>query len=111
MNKIAAVNEVEKMWTWLYKHPAHDENYYVKHVARLQKPWKNNCPACDLVEGVCANCLMAWENQSTTFCTDPESPFRKWQETTLDNPDYRTMYAGDIIALARTIRGKMAEIA
>jgi hypothetical protein len=110
MNTIDALNEAEKMWIWLYKHPAHDENYYVKHVARLQKPWKNNCPVCDLAEGTCENCLMAWDNQNATFCTDPESPFRKWQETTLDNPDSRTMFAGDIIALTRTIRGRMSAI-
>jgi len=103
MNKIEALSEVMKMWTWLYKHPAHDETYYVTHVAKLTKPWRNNCPVCDLAEAECTSCLMAWEGQNGTFCTDPESPFRKWQETTLENPDYRTLYAGDIVAMAKRI--------
>jgi hypothetical protein len=107
MNKIEALKEATKMWTWLYKHPAHDEKYYVTHVARLSEPWKNNCPVCELAEDTCANCLMTWDEQNGTFCTDPESPFRKWKETRLDNPDFRMMYAGDIIAMTKEISGRL----
>ena len=47
--KIAEMSkEMVKMWTWLYKHPAHDREYYVTHVAKLSKPWKNLCPLCDM---------------------------------------------------------------
>ena len=109
MNRIDAINETEKMWTWLYKHPAHDELYYVKHVAKMQKPWKNNCPVCELADGACSSCIIAWDNG--TFCTDPESPYSKWQATTLDNPDYRTLYAGDIIAITRTLRREIGALA
>ncbi|MFH0784539.1 MAG: hypothetical protein V2B20_21625 [Pseudomonadota bacterium] len=103
MKKNEALNEMMKMWTWLYKHPAHDKKYYVSYVAKLSKPWKNNCPACELAGDNCGNCLMNFEGKQGSFCADPESPFRKWQDTTLDNPDYRTLYAGEIIAMAKRI--------
>ena len=41
--KIETLNDMIKMWMWLYKHPAHDQNYYVSYVAHLDRPWKNNC--------------------------------------------------------------------
>ena len=85
--KIEALDDMRKMWMWLYKHPAHDKQYYVSYVANLDRPWKNDCP-------------MKWEEQNGTFCTDPESPLQKWKETSTDNPDYRTLYSGEIIAIA-----------
>ena len=107
MQKIEALKEITKMWIWLYKHPAHDREYYVTHVAKLAQPWKNYCPLCNLEDGKCPDCLMKWEEQNGTFCTDPESPLQKWKETTTDNPDYRTLYSGEIIAIAENATGKL----
>ena len=105
--KIEALDDMTKMWMWLYKHPAHDKKYYVSHVANLDRPWKNDCPICDLADLKCSNCLMQLEELKGTFCTDPESPFRKWKETTRDNPDTRMQYAGDIIALAHITKKRL----
>jgi hypothetical protein len=102
--KIEALDDMRKMWMWLYRHPAHDKQYYVSYVANLDKPWKNDCPICDLADGKCSDCLLQLKYLKGTFCTDPESPFRKWKETTTDNPDSRTFYAGEIIALAQEIK-------
>lgn len=103
MEKQEALNEVLKMWTWLYKHPAHDKEYYGTYVSRQTKPWKNNCPVCEIADDTCSNCLLTVDDPKETFCTAPDSPYRKWLETPVDNPDYRTLYAGDIIALARKV--------
>ena len=101
MKKLEALNEATKMWIWLYKHPAHDKKYYVSHVAKLVQPWKNDCPICEVADSGCSDCLMQFEEQKGTLCTDSESPFRKWKETGLDNPDHRTFYAGEMIVLAK----------
>ncbi|MFH0784538.1 MAG: hypothetical protein V2B20_21620 [Pseudomonadota bacterium] len=94
--------EMVAMWTWLYKHPAHDREYYVTHVAKMTDPWKNLCPLCDLESSgnKCTNCLMIDEDQKSTFCDDLESPLRKWNATSFNNPDNRTYYAGEVIAIA-----------
>jgi hypothetical protein len=39
--KIEALDDMRKMWMWLYKHPAHDKQYYVSYVANLDRPWGN----------------------------------------------------------------------
>ena len=95
------------MWTWLYKHPAHDRKYYTTYVAKVEKPWKNDCPICDLADDSCQDCPMKGEGQTGTFCTDPESPFQKWMMTSLDKPDYRTLYSGEIIAIAQKALGRL----
>jgi hypothetical protein len=100
MKKIDALKEITAMWTWLYKHPAHDRTFYEAHVAKLDQPWKNDCPICNQEADTCPDCPMKWEEQKGTFCTDPESPLQKWKETSTDNPDYRTLYSGEIIAIA-----------
>jgi hypothetical protein len=107
MKKLEALDETTKMWIWLYKHPAQDKKYYVTHVAKPDKPWKNDCPLCEIAENDCSNCLMQWEEQNGTFCSDPESPFRKWKATSLDNPDHRTWYAGEVIAMAQKVAGTL----
>lgn len=107
MKKLEALNEMTKMWIWLYKHPAQDKKYYVTHVAKLEKAWKNDCPLCEVAENNCSNCLIQLDEQQGTFCTDPESPFKKWKATSLDKPDYRTWYAGKIIAMAQEATGTM----
>ncbi len=109
MKVVDRSKEMVKMWTWLYKHPAHDREYYVTHVAKLSKPWKNLCPLCDLelTGDKCTNCLMSGEGQKVTFCSDPESPLNKWKITDTSNPDNRTYYAGEIIAIAQKLMGKL----
>jgi hypothetical protein len=111
MKKSEALSETTKMWIWLYKHPAQDKKYYVTHVAKPETPWKNDCPLCEAVENGCPDCLMQWDEQNGTFCTDPESPFRKWKTTSLDNPDHRTWYAGQIIAMAQKVAGTLTTAA
>jgi hypothetical protein len=106
--KIEALNDMIKMWMWLYKHPAHDKKYYVSYVADLDRPWKNNCPICDLADEKCSDCLLQWDEQKGTFCTDPESPYSKWQGTGTDSPDLRTFYACEIIALVQHVKEKIA---
>jgi hypothetical protein len=101
MKKIEALKEIATMWTWLYKHPAHDRKYYETYVAKLNQPWRNDCPICDQEADICPDCPMKLEEQNGTFCTDPESPLQKWQATTTDHPDYRTLYSGEIIAIAQ----------
>lgn len=91
------------MWTWLYSHPAHDANYYVKHVVKADPAWKNNCPLCDLSEGECKECLLLWDKGNGTLCEDKESPLNKWRTTHLGDPSYRTWYAGKIIGLASKV--------
>jgi hypothetical protein len=109
MKVVDRSKEMVKMWTWLYKHPAHDREYYVTHVAKLSKPWKNLCPLCDLelTGDKCTNCLMSGEGQKVTFCSDPESPLSKWKITDTSNPDNRTYYAGEVIAIAQKLMGKL----
>jgi hypothetical protein len=107
MKKIDALKEITTMWTWLYKHPAHDRKFYETHVAKLAQPWKNDCPICDQEADTCLDCPMKLEEQNGTFCTDPESPLQKWKGTSTDNPDYRTLYSGEIIAIAKNAMNKL----
>ncbi len=96
--KQAALKEFKKMWTWLYQHPAHDKKYYVKHVAKPEGGWKNDCPLCELSGGHdCTECLDVWDHGSGSLCEDPESPLNKWKKTHLSDPNYRTWYAGKLI--------------
>lgn len=95
-----AVQEFKKMWQWLYSHPAHNQNYYMKYVARIDQPWQRECPICDSNEGDCQECLELWNRGRGTLCDDPESPVNKWRKTNLGDPDFRTWYAGKIIKIA-----------
>lgn len=107
MNKIEALKETATMWTWLYKHPAHDRKYYETYVAKLDQPWRNDCPIRDLEADICPDCPMKGEEQKGTFCTDPESPLQKWKLTATDLPDFRTLYAGEIIVIAQQAMGRL----
>lgn len=96
-----ALQEFRKMWIWLYKHPAHDKKYYAKHVAKPDPLWKKDCPLCELSPGSdCIECKSLWDQGKGSLCTDPESPYSKWRQTHLNDPNYRTWYAGKIIDLA-----------
>ncbi len=97
MFKKDALNEFKKMWTWLYQHPAHDKKYYIKHVVKIEDGWKNDCPLCDLSEGECTECLDLWDHGQGSLCKDPDSPYSMWRKTHLNDPNYRTWYAGKMI--------------
>jgi hypothetical protein len=110
MNKIDALKEIAIMWTWLYKHPAHDRKYYETYVAKLSQPWKNDCPICDQETDTCPECPMQYPEQNGTFCTDPESPLQKWKTTATSNPDFRTLYSGEIVAIAQNAIERLAAV-
>lgn len=95
-----ALDEFKKMWTWLYRHPAHDRRYYVEHVAKPEPVWKNDCPLCEIADGECKECLTLWDEGRGSLCSDPDSPQSKWGKTQLDDPDFRSWYAGKIADIA-----------
>ncbi len=98
-----ALEEFKKMWTWLYQHPAHDKKYYGKHVVKLETPWRNNCPLCETSESEteCKECLELWNKEGASLCTDPNSPYSQWRKTHLNDPNFRTWYAGQIADIAQ----------
>lgn len=97
-----ALQEFKKMWTWLYRHPAHDKKYYVKNVAKADPRWKNDCPLCQISgEDDCKECLLLWDNGEGSLCSDPASPLSKWQKTHRNDPNFRTWYAGQIVDITQ----------
>jgi len=100
MVRTEALEELKKMWTWLYRHPAHGKKYYVKHVAKADPSWKNDCPLCELSDGECTECLTLWDQGQGSLCADPASPLSKWRKTHLGDPNFRTWYAGKIVDIA-----------
>lgn len=99
-----ALEEFKKMWDWLYRHPAHDKQYYVKHVAKADPPWKNDCPLCDFSYGDCTECLSLWDEGNGSLCDDPNSPLNKWRKTYLGDPHFRTWYAGKVSSLVDNLQ-------
>jgi len=99
LNKDAAY-EFKKMWTWLYRHPAHDQKYYIKHVAKADEAWKKDCPLCHLSEKECQDCLILWDEGRGPLCEDMESPLSKWKSTPLNDPNFRMWYAGKVADIA-----------
>lgn len=92
-----AIVEFRKMWTWLYKHPAHDQKYYLKHVMKTDHEWQKDCPLCEHFEGNCSGCLEIYDKGNGTLCDDPKSPVNQWRKTQLADPDYRMWYAGKVV--------------
>lgn len=107
MEFVDKAKELLKMWTWLYKHPAHDREYYIAHVAKLDKAWSNSCPFCELEMsgGKCAKCHISGDEMKDTFCCDQESPLSKWKATDVSDPNNRTYYAGEVISVAKNLKG------
>lgn len=102
MAKTDALEEFKKMWTWLYRHPAHDKRYYVKHVVKADPAWKNDCPLCEISEGdQCTECQILWDEGKGSLCTDPDSPLSKWKQTHLNDPNFRTWYAGKLVDITK----------
>jgi hypothetical protein len=100
----------KKMWTWLCGYPAHDREYYMKHVIKLERPWVNSCPLSnDSEEKACDGCKILWNSEMGTLCTDPSSPVNKWKVSERHYPDDRSFYASQVAVLAqRSIRGRPA---
>ena len=103
----------KNMWAWLCGFPAHDREYYMKHVARLQANWVNNCPLSNKsTETECDGCKMLWDSDRGTLCTDSTSPLYKWKNTGKDRPDDRAYYASHVAALAvRFLKNHPEEVA
>ncbi len=99
MDKDRAIVEFKKMWLWLSKHPAHDKEYYVQHVAKPNPTWKNDCPLCALEEDDCNECLILWDNGKGSLCSDPTSPLSKWKNTNIEDVHKRTWHAGELMGL------------
>ncbi len=95
------LDSFKKMWTWLTCHPAHDREYYVKHVARAERDWVNSCPLSNKKpDSDCSGCASLWTSGSGTLCEDPQSPLNKWAFTKVDYPHDRSYYASQLAVLA-----------
>jgi len=99
----------KKMWTWLSGYPAHDREYYMKHVAKLGKPWINSCPLATAEGNECNGCRLLWYSKQGTLCTDVESPLYKWMNTSRQTPDDRSFYASHVAVLAMNTMRELAE--
>jgi len=101
MATMSELKEFQKMWTWLSSHPAHDQEYYMRHVARLDIPWKHGCPLCHTSEEPCRNCETLWQSMSGGLCSDQDSPLNRWRRTSTDDPDNRSWYANRVALLGQ----------
>lgn len=97
-----SINDLKKMWTWLSCHPAHDREYYMRHVAKLERDWINDCPLSDSSENQdCSGyCESLWESKQGTLCSDPRSPLVQWANTEVKYPHDRSFYASKLAVLA-----------
>jgi hypothetical protein len=114
-NTMTGQNELlnfKKMWTWLCGYPAHDREYYMKHVAKLHETWINSCPLSnESEEKACNGCKMLWDSESGTLCTDPNAPLYQWKNTERNRPDHRSFYASQVAVLAmRVLRGQPGKV-
>lgn len=96
------VGNFKKMWTWLCCHPAHDREYYMKHVAKLDRDWVNCCPLSDSSPNreCSANCKALWVSKQGTLCSDPRSPLLQWANADINYPHDRSFYASQLAVLA-----------
>ena len=94
----------KKMWTWLCGYPAHDREYYMEHVAKLNKHWINSCPLSnESEESDCDGCKILWSDGNGTLCSDPQAPLYKWKNTERHFPDDRSFYASKVAVLAMNV--------
>ena len=55
------LTKFKKMWTWLCGYPAHDREYYMKYVVKLDHWWINSCPISnESAEKDCDGCKELW---------------------------------------------------
>ena len=106
------LSNFKKMWTWLCGFPAHDREYYMKYVIRLEEMWPNSCPLSNnSKEKNCDGCKSLWDTREGTLCSDPNSPLYKWKSTERQQPDDRSFYASQVAVLAmQVIRGKSSKV-
>jgi len=91
----------KKMWTWLSGFPAHDREYYMKYVVKLEKNWVNSCPLSNSSTAKdCSGCKMLWSSKKGTLCSDPDAPLYKWITAAREQPDSRSFYASQVAVLA-----------
>ena len=97
----------KKMWTWLSGYPAHDRDYYMKYVVKLDKMWVNSCPLSNNNSAEdCDGCKMLWSSSKGTLCTDPDAPVYKWKTAERQQSDDRSFYASKAAVLAmKNLRG------
>lgn len=100
----------KKMWTWLSGYPAHDREYYMKNVAKLDELWMRGCPLATSDGDECDGCRTLWNSVAGTLCTDVESPVYKWQNTSRQHPDDRSYYASHIAVIAMNGLRDMGEV-
>lgn len=101
MKGIEKLVNFKKMWSWLMAFPAHDRDYYIKHVAKINEVWINSCPLSNsLYVEDCSGCKLLWDSPKGTLCTDPSAPLYKWNNTQRVNPDERSYYASQVAVLA-----------
>jgi hypothetical protein len=98
----------KKMWTWLTAYPAHDREYYMKHVAKLDEVWVNSCPLSNSMYAKnCTGCQLLWDSNEGTLCNDPSAPVYKWNNTERHQPDKRSFYASQVAVLAMMINRQL----
>lgn len=91
----------KKMWAWLTAYPAHDREYYIRHVAKLDTVWVNECPIANSTSVYnCTGCQLLWSSSHGNLCTDPGAPLYNWHNTGRHQPDERSFYASQIAVLA-----------
>lgn len=101
MATLQELQDFQKMWTWLSSHPAHNQEYYMNHVAKLATPWKCACPLRHTESGKCDECTPLWQSDVGGLCDDVESPLNRWLQTPVDDPDNRTWFANRVALLAQ----------
>lgn len=101
MTNLNELQAFQKMWTWLSSHPAHDQEYYMKHVLKLDNPWKDSCPLCHTAQGPCSNCEALWSTDKGGLCSDKASPLNRWRATSVEDPDNRTWFANRVALLGK----------
>jgi hypothetical protein len=103
--------EFKKMWTWLSGYPAHDREYYMKNVVKLEKFWMRGCPLATSDDDDCDGCRSLWKSNTGSLCSDSNSPLYKWRKTSPQRPDDRSYYASHIAAIAMNGLREMGEVA
>ena len=110
MTKLNELKDFAKMWAWLSSHPAHNQDYYMRYVARLDSFWKKSCPLCHTAEGLCKNCELVWKSEDGNLCSDDHSPLNSWRQCSIDDPDHRTYYASRVAMLGLRAKRNLQEI-
>ncbi|MDP3478512.1 MAG: hypothetical protein Q8R88_01980 [Desulfoprunum sp.] len=90
------LHEFVAMWKWLSAHPVNDRAYYLKYVVKGKSAWINDCPIATGEGAACTGCHMFWPGENGNLCSDSQSPLSHWQATSVEQPDLRIYYAGNV---------------